>query len=124
MSYTLTYDSEADCIIASIVGDFDPAVVREFLKTMAVLAKEKHCTRVLTDLRSAKPRFSVLEIDDLPRFAAEAGLDISVRRALVVAGNFDDYTFYRASSAIRGQNVRIFRDIDAARKWLFEENAD
>ncbi len=124
MPYTLTYDPEADCIMAAIAGDYDLAVVKEFLEAMAALAKKKHCNRVLTDLRTAKPRLSVLEIDDLPRFAVEAGLDISMRRALVVAADFDDYAFYRASSAIRGQNVRIFKDIDAAKEWLYEDDSD
>lgn len=124
MPYTLTYDPKADYINASITGEFDPSLVREFLKAMADLAKEKNCTRVLTDLRVAKPQLSVLEIDDLPGFAAKTGLDFTVRRALVIADDFDDYSFYRASSAIRGQNVRIFKDINAAKEWLYEENAD
>lgn len=124
MPYVLTYDPEADCIFGSIEGDFDQAMVREFLREMAALAKEKHCLRALTDLRNAKPKLSVLEIDDLPAFAAEVGLDLSVRRALVIAADYDDYSFYRASSAIRKQNVRIFRDMDSAKEWLYEDHPD
>ncbi len=124
MPYKITYDPEADCINASITGKFDPSLVKEFLQAMAALAREKNCTRVLTDMRAAKPQMSVLEIDDLPRFAAETGLDFTVRRALVIADDYDDYSFYRASSAIQGQNVRIFRDIDDARAWLFENEDD
>lgn len=122
MPYALSYDPEADCIFGSIEGDFDQAVVREYLREMAALAKEKQCRRTLTDLRDAKANLSVLEIDDLPAFAAEIGFDHSVRRALVIAADFDDYSFYRASSSIHGQNVRIFRDMDSAKAWLCEDN--
>jgi len=119
MPFSLSYDPEADYINASITGEFDPSLVKKFLQAVADLAKEKNCTRVLTDLRVAKPQMSVLEIDDLPRFAAKTGLDFSVRRALVIADDYDDYSFYRASSAVQGQNVRIFNDIDKAKEWLF-----
>lgn len=124
MSYTLTYDPEADLIIGSIQGEFDTAMVRDYIRVVAALAREKRCTRVLTDMRNSKPRLTVLEIDDLPRFATDVGLDRSVRRALVVADDFDDYAFYRSSSAIQGQNVRIFKDIDDAKAWLFEADKD
>jgi hypothetical protein len=124
MPYVLSYDPEADCIFGSITGNLDPALVREYIRKMAALAKEKHCLRTLTDLRDAESKLSVLEIDDIPAFAAEVGLDRSVRRALVIAADSDNYSFYRASSAIRGQNVRIFRDMDSAKAWLYEDRRD
>jgi hypothetical protein len=124
MPYALSYDPETDCIFGSIKGDFDQALVREYIQAMAELAKEKHCRRVLTDMRMGKPQLTVLEIDDLPRSAIEAGLNLTMRRALVVSSDFDDYAFYRATSAIRGQNIRVFRDMDSAKEWLYEDNRE
>ncbi len=124
MPYKLSYDPEADLISGSIQGVFDSDLVQDYFRAVITLAREKNCNRVLTDMRAAKPQMTVLEIDDLPGLAAEIGLDFSIRRALVVADDFEDYAFYRSSSAIRKQNVRIFKDIDAAKAWLFEKEAD
>lgn len=124
MPYTLAYDPEADLIVGSIQGAFNTALVQDYFRAVLTLAREKNCTRVLTDMRNSKPRMTVLEIDDLPRFAADLGLTPMVRRALVVADDFEDYAFYRSSSVIRKQNVRIFTDMDAAKAWLFGEEAD
>jgi hypothetical protein len=124
MPYQLSYDPKKDLITGVVLGVFDATLVSDYIRELAALAREKHCARAITDMRTAKPQMTVLEIDDLPGLAAEIGLDFSVRRALVVADDFEDYAFYQSSSTIRGQNVRIFKDIDAAKAWLFEKEAD
>jgi hypothetical protein len=48
----------------------------------------------------------------------DAGLRPDCLRAIVVAKDLDDYAFFELVSKNQGQRVKIFKDIDEAKRWL------
>jgi len=45
------------------------------------------------------------------------------KRANVVAKDLDDYIFHENVMVNRGQNEKVFTDIDQAKEWLMENSA-
>jgi len=45
------------------------------------------------------------------------------KRANVIAKDLDDYIFHENVMVNRGQNEKVFTDIDKAKKWLMENSA-
>ena len=52
-----------------------------------------------------------------------ASLNLRVNRlirAVVAAEDLKDYLFYETAAINRGQHLKVFTDIDEAKKWLSE----
>ena len=84
---------------------------------------------MLSDYRQAELDLSTLDIYLTPRLLAEAlaphGVRASsIKRAIVVSGNLKDFHFFETVTLNTGQDLRMFQDMDAARKWLLEEEQD
>jgi hypothetical protein len=123
MSYAVQYDAEAGLITIEITGRINIPLVRKLGPEVVRIAQEHHCFLVLNDAREATPSFITMELYDLPKIiqeiAAESATQVyRFKRALVVSKDIDDFTFFETVSRNRGQNVMLFRDVDAARKWL------
>ena len=57
-------------------------------------------------------------------FAAN-GMDIfSIRRALVAQDDLENFRFFENVAVNRGQRVKLFTDIDEARRWLLGPAAE
>ena len=94
-----------------------------FLATDAKIAKEKDCRLIFTDLTEVSRKLSILEIYELPdrikTIFTSFGIHVSLyRRANLVAKDWDDYIFHENVMVNRGQNEKVFTDIDEATKWL------
>lgn len=97
--------------------------VEEIITKIAQLAKEKDCRLIFTDFRGVSRKLSILQIYELPdrikNIFASFGINVSLyKRANVVAKDLDDYVFHENVMVNRGQNEKMFTDIDKARKWL------
>jgi len=58
----------------------------------------------------------------LQEILLESGIAIhKFKRAIVMANDIDDFTFFETVSQNRGQNVMTFRDIGEARSWLLSK---
>jgi len=124
MSYSVTYDSKNHLILIVHKGVVDKSVLNKSRSEAARLAKQYNCFNILADLREATSGISTIDIFKLPQTTSEqlfaAGLNISqFKRALVVAQEFGDPAFFEAVSTNRGQNVKLFRNLEKAKKWLF-----
>jgi hypothetical protein len=67
-----------------------------------------------------------LEIYEIPKIIVEiftaSGLpEYKVKRALVVAKDIEDFSFFETVTMNQAQNARIFQDFDEAKKWLLEK---
>ena len=123
MSYSVTYDAEAGFITIVMKGMIDQSVTRETASKAARLVQEHNCCLVLTDAREATMAFSIMEIYDLPKIVlevlAESGIQAhNLKRAIVVSDKMDDFIFFETISRYHSQNVKLFRNMDEARKWL------
>ena len=123
MPYSVTYTAEDHLICITGSGVLDVTLVRTCLSEAIRLAREHDCLGMLCNFREAAIAMSTLEMFDLatsmPRLISDAGLpEPKLRRAIVVVREFPDMAFYGGVSYGWSHNVRLFRDIGEARKWL------
>ncbi len=123
MSHLVRYDAEAGLIILSIQGTIDSSTIRKVVSEVIRISEEHKCLLILSDLRDATAGLSTVDIYNLPRMLSKMlsveGLQIhNFRRAVVVAADMDDFSFFETTSVNRAQNVKVFRDMDEAKKWL------
>jgi hypothetical protein len=114
----MCYDQENECIMASMEGDVDMNLLREFVKSMTQELENNNCNKMLNDVRKINLKLSTLEIYNLPKFIMEAGIKQTCKRALVVNNDFDDVSFFETVSLNQAQYVKIFQDPDEALSWL------
>ena len=126
MSHTIIYNSEEHAIESKIQGDFTLDTAKEIMAEFALIAKEKDCVLFLSDYSEATLKLSTMEIHGLPKIIldifASSGLDVRrFRRALVATKDLKDYLFFETVTANRGQNTKVFYDVDEAKKWLYKK---
>jgi len=126
MSHTIIYNSEMHIIESKFQESLTFSEVKEFISEGARIAKEKDCALFLTDYREATLKLSTLEIYEVPKLMQETfastGLNIRrIRRAVIAAKDLKDYLFYETVTINRGQNAKVFYDIDEAKTWLLRK---
>jgi len=125
MPYSMEYD-EQGIISIKVQGALTMTVVRNFATDAVHLAKEKNCFRVLTDLREATLKLSMLELYNLPKvlseIAATTGLQVYQFKRVVITRDDDEelLPFYENVARNRIQNLRLFHDVESAQQWLLE----
>ena len=122
MSHTVIYNSELHIVESKLQGDMTIGEVEEIITEIAKIAKEKDCRSIFIDFRKVSQKLSVVEIYRLPdrtrNIFAAVGMNILLcKRANVVANDMDDYIFHENVMVNRGQNEKVFTDIDQAKKW-------
>src|SRR5687767_13218275 len=127
MSHTVIYNSELHIVESKLQGDMTLGEVDEIITNTAKIAKEKDCRLIFTDFREVSRKLSILEIYELPdrirNIFTSFGIHVSLyKRANVVAKDLDDFIFHENVMVNRGQNEKVFTDIDKAMKWLIENN--
>ena len=127
MPHTIIYNSELHIVESKLHGDMTSGEVDEIITKTAKIAKEKDCRLIFTDLTEVSRKLSILEIYELPdrikTIFTSFGIHVSLyRRANLVAKDWDDYFFHENVMVNRGQNEKVFTDIEKARKWLIGNN--
>ncbi len=87
---------------------------------MAVLKAclENQCTRVLCDERELEYRLGTVDTYQLAETAVQAAPKL-VRIAIVIGPeNLEDAAFYETVAKNRGLSVKVFQEMNEARKWL------
>jgi hypothetical protein len=102
--------------------------VEVIIAKIAKTAKEKDCRLIFTDFREVSRILSILQIYELPdrikNIFTSFGINVLLfKRANVVAKDLDDYIFHENVMVNRGQNEKVFTDIDQAKEWLMEKSA-
>jgi hypothetical protein len=123
MSHTVIYNSELHIVESKLQGDMTLGEVEEIVTKIAKIAKEKDCRLIFTDFREVSRKLPMWQIYELPDRLKNifAAFDINVlvyKRANVAAKDLDDYVFHENVMVNRGQNEKVFTDIDKAKKWL------
>ena len=128
MSHTVIYNSELHIVESKLQGDMTVGEVEDIVTKIASIAKEKDCRLIFTDFREVSRKLSILQIYELPdrtkSIFASFGINVLLyKRANVVGKDLDDYVFHENVMVNRGQNEKVFTDIDKAKKWLMEISA-
>ncbi len=123
MSHTVIYNSELHIVESKLQGDMTLGEVEEIVTKIAKIAKEKDCRLIFTDFREVSRKLSIFQIYKLPdrtkNIFASFGINVLLyKRANVAAKDLDDYIFHENVMVNRGQNEKVFTDIDQAKKWL------
>jgi hypothetical protein len=131
MACKVTYNPNEDCVHARIKGAVDLATAHRYAREIIQQLRAHNCLRLRNDMRQASVKLSTIDLYDLPAWieerAEEAGVSRSVRRALLVARDFNDYEFFETVSRNHGHLLEvfadsritgIFRDIAKADEWL------
>ena len=123
MTYSVTYNPLEGIIEACVWGNTGLAELKEMVQEIAPTVKETGCFFILTDLRAAQISLSTLDLYYLPGAISEimSGSNVktySVKRAFVISEKMKFFHFYEDVSLNRGHLIKLFYDIDAARKWL------
>jgi hypothetical protein len=124
MPHTISYNPEIRVIESTVQGDLTLDEAREIITQFALLARENNCFLFLTDYREATVKLSTFEIYRMPQIMSEtfasSGLNVhQLKRAIIAAKNFKDYLFFETVTFNRGQNVKLFYNVDEAKKWLY-----
>ena len=128
MPHIIVYNSTTGFVEATVEGVINFDEVKEiFSKGVQTLVAHESFL-YLADYREAVLDLSIAELYELPQLLSVmvAPLGINVRRfkrAVVIAKDLqetrlDDYRFYETVTVNRGQNSKLFEDIDQARHWL------
>lgn len=123
MPYTIAYNTAAHIIELSFQGGITVSDAREMVNDVLELATKHKCSLLLNDFRDAEISASTVEIYEFPLTVAEGfvsagGNPAGFKRALVVAKGLEDFHFFETVSINRGQDVKLFNNLDEARKWL------
>ncbi len=124
MPFSVTYDKETDCIFVTVEGNLNLSLLDRMAAEVSRYIDEYGCRRILNDLRHAKLVEPTIDIYSMPNHALKAGVTRSAQRALVVNGTFSEFRFLETVFINRGNIVRLFNNIDDARRWLSSEKED
>lgn len=128
MPHTVFYNSELHLIESKLQGDMTLGEAEEIVSEIAKTAQEKDCRLIFIDFRNVSQKLTMVEMYKLPdctkNIFAAFGMKVSIyKRANVVAKDLDDYIFHENVMVNRGQNEKVFTDIDQAKTWLMENSA-
>lgn len=120
MEFRLEYNPEDFIIQITVIGEFNN---QDLNKTTAALikAQQKYGShRILLDHRQAIPELSTVEIFQRPKIAKSLGLSILSKIAVIYGVQEEDYRFFETTSFNQGFNMKLFTEINTAKRWLIE----
>jgi len=129
MSYKIIHNAKDQIIEVKTLGEMRTYEIDQLIKDITQAIKDNNCFLVLSDYRESLLIQELLEIYDFPQKIAdalkEAGISMyKVKRAIVVAHDKDKYRFYETVAVNRRHYLKMFTDIDEAKKWLLQNNKD
>ena len=117
-TFSVHYDEERDCLVGSFAGTMNKETLKEYSIEIAKTASKHDFRYFLNDLREAEVDFSSIEIINIPGIFHAAGLDISLKRVIVLSTRLNNYSLIETVANTRGFNVKVFTDLNKAMKWL------
>ncbi len=121
MSYTLRYDSDIHCMFLRVKGKVTIELIGEIAPEVGRMSTETGCFRLLNDMSETTIDIATLELFDSPKIMDDSHVSRAIKRALVVPPTFKEPRFLENVSRNRGHNLKVFKNIEEAKKWLFDE---
>jgi hypothetical protein len=121
MEWTIDYLEEGGIVFAKVIGLMDWEQHKKFAAEAFSFAREKGSHRILIDFRNMVPKFSILQIDDLPKLLKEFGVGPEDKIAAVhdpTSPKSGEFTFFKNVATIMSLQVQQFADKDEAIAWL------
>jgi hypothetical protein len=126
MTHTVTYHPALGVIETVAQGNLTLSEAKEIISEITQLAVEKDCFLCFSDYRKATMEMSTTQIYDIPEILSGIVTSFGLRpskfkRAIIADKSLKDYQFFETVTLNMGQHIRLFQDIDEAKKWLFEK---
>jgi hypothetical protein len=118
MDFEIKYSEEKKMILGKLSGDLDLGAIKKMAGEVEKIVEARDCLKFLNDCRESVVPKSIIDIFEVPRLVAEAGLRGNCKCAIVVKDIRDQWEFLETISNNRGQQIRIFTDFDEADAWL------
>ncbi len=121
MPYSIRYENAIDCIFVLVEGELNLSLFKNMAAEAAQFIEKHGCRRILSDLTHATMPKTIVDVYNMPRRAINTGVSRSIRRALVVGGNREEFQFLETVFLNQGNVVKLFSDNDKARRWLLDD---
>ena len=111
MKWTLEYLEKDAIVSAKITGLMDWEGHRKFAEEALKLARAKNSHNFFFDFLDMEPDFTILQVDDLPRFLKEIGFGPEYKIAAIhnmSSPKSSEHEFFRDAETIRSLKVKIF----------------
>ncbi len=95
--------------------------VKEFSKLLFEFALKNNCKNILADDREQICSLSDLELFELGEYHASSMPAILKFAVVTTTQNIKRINLWENTAFNRGRNVKVFDDINTAKKWLNEE---
>ena len=123
-AHTIEFDPQG-IIELTLWGELTTDWVPKLIHEVRPVVQKYHCFRVLINLQEVEFKLSVVDLYNLPDLIAKltgaSGVSISAfKRALVLKQTDSLFHFFETTAINRGHRVRMFQDVEAARKWLLD----
>lgn len=123
MTHTVEFDSNENLIIAQAQGDTYILDLVQLLNEIIVIAKQVNCFKILTRLDQANLNVNTIDyytLPDIVRKTVEShGVNLhNFKRALVCAKDQQVLEFYQLVSHNRGNETKLFHNVQEAKAWL------
>ena len=117
-SFSVYYDEEQECVIASLEGKSDFEILRKYAERVLETGNKHRCKALFNDLRKEKPAFSLTDFVKIMNMMTGMGFDNSWKTAMVVAKDSLGYRFYEALILNEEINLKLFTNPYEAMIWL------
>lgn len=121
MEWTIDYLEKDRIVSTKVSGIMDWDEHKRFAEELYPFAKKKGVHKILIDFRQMQPKFTILQIDDLPNMLTEIG----VGPELTIASVYDpesphshEFKFFNNVATLLSIKVKQFVDPDEAIAWL------
>ena len=125
MPHTVTYNLETHILEANIEGDYVVDEAKHLMLETLKMIEEYDCYRILIDVRNAEIKLSNWEMYSTSLKFSEAAMAadlllLKTKRAIVVTEESKNAKYVETLFVKRGHRVKLFQDIDEAKKWLLQ----
>jgi hypothetical protein len=118
MRFDLSYDEVNDIIIGNLTGNYHAPTFKSFSLEMALIAQKHNCYNLLTNVIKLDIKPTMFETFFIPEITNEAGIQRTVKRAVLLDCTFIDYEFLKTVETNNGHNIKMFETMDKAIEWL------
>lgn len=121
MDWTIDYLEEEGVVSVKASGIMDWDEHKRFAEELFPSAKEHGMHKILIDFRRMQPKFTILQIDDLPRMLTEVGVGPEVKIASVydpASPHIHEFKFFTDVAKLLSIRVKQFDNPEDAIEWL------
>jgi hypothetical protein len=121
MNWTIDYLEKDRIVSTKVSGVMDWDEHKRFAEELYPLAKKHGVHKILIDFRQMQPKFTILQIDDLPNMLMKIGVGPEFKIASVydpASPHSHEFKFFNNVAILLSIRVKQFDDPDKALAWL------